>query len=543
MGRIASIWASWYHLPDPTILAEELGAMRPDQLLTAFELAAAAADRVASAEPWLAAAKEAVQASWSSPRPALRIWRLAAAATMGRSVLTEQTIAARPVADAIETAQARARALDAAAEARAISDPALTGGMDIVSSPITLVEPGSVSRARIALVRELREQLQAMLDQLDDDLMRLVVALHQDPRDGVELLELAQSPPGIPPKAPSPDAVVDAADRAALAADLESDNPYRRLFAANVQAALDSAAAGGGQVSLLLYDPDHPQQQGGAAIGVGSVADADHVALLVPGVANSPGDMTELLAGAQQIRVDAQALAPDQHTAVVAWLGYDVPVSWPHDAAPANLISVAQDLLLGTNALDAKFGGIALAGFATQLRRMLPDSATLTLVGHSYGSAVVSEAARFSIPVDDVVLLAAPGAGLDASTADDYAAVSPEHVYALSFDGDPVTQSTTDFLASLVAPLGLPMRGEPFGPDPAAAAFGAQVIDAPSTVPDIQVGNLGGGLPGAIAGLVATKTAGLKKHGLGNYLAGPAGLAVAGVVVSRYSSVPTRKGK
>ncbi len=541
MGRIVSVWATWYHLPDPAATAEEFHAMSPGQLLTASTRSKTAADRIAEAEPWMAAAVQELLTSWSSSQAAIRLRLLELAAEQGRSVCLAQVTAARTAADAIEAAQAKARTLDDDAEARAATDPSLSSDVDVVNCPITVFEPESVSWARTALVHELSGQLTGLLTGIDTGLARLTAALHQDPRDGMELLGGARV--GIPPKAPGLDAAVDAADRAALAADLASADPYRRLFAADVQAALDSAAAGGDQVSLLLYDPDHPQRQGGAAIGVGSVADADHIALLVPGVANSPGDMTELLAGAQQIRVDAQALAPDEHTAVVVWLGYDIPASWPHDAAPPMLTSVVQDLLLGTNALGAKFGGIALAGFATQLRGMLPDSATLTLVGHSYGSTVVSEAAQFRIPVDDVVLLAAPGAGLDASTADDYAAVSPEHVYALSFDGDPVTQSTTDLLASLVAPMGLPMRGEPFGPDPAAAAFGAQVIDAPSTVPDIQVGNLGGGLPGAIAGLVATKAAGLKQHPMNNYLASAAGIAVAGVVVSRYSSVPTRKGR
>lgn len=538
MGRIVSAWAEWYRLPDPAILADELFNISVDLLKAATDRADEAAKRITAAAPLLAAAAQTLQSSWSRQGPVLRVQRIGWAATMGREVIAGQTDAARPVVAAITAAQARARTLDDAAEMQATADPTpgFTAGLTDLATAIWGMSP-IPPRFRSELVLDLHGQLQDLLNHLDDDLMHLTSALHEDPRDGVQKLELV--PLDRRPKASSPVAADDAADRAALAVDLQSGDPFRRLFAARVQVALDAAAAGGEQVNLLLYDPDHPQRQGGAAIGLGPVAGADHVALLVPGVANSPGDMTELLAGAQQIRTDAQALAPDEHTAAVVWLGYDVPVSWPHDAAWPMPVAALQDSLRATNALDAIPGGIALAGFANQLRSMLPRSATLTAIGHSYGATVVSEAANHAMSVDDIVLLAAPGAGWDASTAHDYAAVSPDHVYSLSFDGDPVTQPTTDLLASLVSPMGFQLLGGPFGPDPAATEFGAQVIDAHSTEPDLGSLNL----PRAIGGLDVTHVPNLKQHDLDNYLAGAAGLAVAGVVVSRYSSVPTRKGR
>ena len=61
--------------------------------------------------------------------------------------------------------------------------------------------------------------------------------------------------------------------------------------------------------------------------------------------------------------------------------------------------------------------------------------------------------------VDDIVLLASPGAGYGVHTADDYPAVPADHVYALAFPADPVPNSLTDVLAGVIGVAGAPVGG------------------------------------------------------------------------------------
>lgn len=145
---------------------------------------------------------------------------------------------------------------------------------------------------------------------------------------------------------------------------------------------------------LLACDPP-----GGVRIveALGDLADAEHVAVLVPGNGHHQGNyFTERgpvapRARGQLLLRTMRDLAPDRRAAVVVWVGYH---------APPGLASAA-------SSGPAAAGAVDLA----RLTHYLPRSAHLTLVGHSYGSTVCGLALDRA-RVEDCVALGSPGMGV-----------------------------------------------------------------------------------------------------------------------------------
>lgn len=534
-------WAARYGLPDPGPIADEVLALAPTELSNRFGAVAELGRRIERAVQFGDAAIVTLAAGWSNPHPREVLQAIAVAARHGGLVVRAQSDAALRTASVMDAAQAAVRGAYRRADETIVRHDLLRG------EPLAaLVEATGgddpLRAARIAVVTALAADVTRARDDVTSAVAELNGWLAEDPREQLRAfgpqLATAQDLPGSPARS-------DRDNRAALVADLTSANPVRARFAAEVLGALshaDAAAPPGTTVQLLVYDPLHPEDQGGAAIGIGDVSTADDVAVLVPGVGNSPAVMDGAVDAADRLRAAAQAADPSASVATIAWLGYDVPLSWPHGlpSTPTRILTDSVMALGGTEALGA---GAQLALFTSGLRARMSPSARLTLVGHSYGSMVVSRAATYASGIDDIVLLGAPGAGAGVHDAGDYRDLGPGHVFALSFEHDPVTTSVTDILTAVVAPPLATLSGATFGPDPAADGFGAQVIDAASAVPVMQVGGALA-MPGGLAqGLLVNAVTGADQHPLTNYLGGAAGLAVGAVVVGRYTAVSIRKGR
>lgn len=154
---------------------------------------------------------------------------------------------------------------------------------------------------------------------------------------------------------------------------------------------------------FLAFDP----RGNGRIIEVfGDLSAADRIAVLVPGVANRAdnfntglGDVRDRAPAVQaQALYDAtRAVAPGQHVAVIAWLGYDAPQGVGRDAAREEL---------------ARAGATLLDGFTKGLAILRP-LARVTVIGHSYGSVVAGLAAADLPPqVKDLVVVGSPGMGV-----------------------------------------------------------------------------------------------------------------------------------
>jgi pimeloyl-ACP methyl ester carboxylesterase len=148
---------------------------------------------------------------------------------------------------------------------------------------------------------------------------------------------------------------------------------------------------------FLAFDPSG---DGRAVEVLGDLSSATYVVVLVPGADTTLADFDRGLGGvarrapakqARTLRDAIHASHPGARVAVVAWLGYDPPEG------------------LGMAAVRrqrAADGAAALTRFVATL----PPQATVTVVGHSYGSVVMALAApAFGPRVTNLVALASPG--------------------------------------------------------------------------------------------------------------------------------------
>ncbi|AXB42598.1 alpha/beta hydrolase [Amycolatopsis albispora] len=154
---------------------------------------------------------------------------------------------------------------------------------------------------------------------------------------------------------------------------------------------------------FLLFDP----RGNGRVVQVfGDLGTADRIAVLVPGAANRADNFWTGVGGAsyrapatQAADLHRAALAdrPGARFAVIAWLGYDTPAGVGPSAARPE---------------PARAGAAALVRFTAGLAAVRPQ-ATIALLGHSYGSAVLgAAAARLPRQVTDLVAFGSPGMGV-----------------------------------------------------------------------------------------------------------------------------------
>ncbi len=196
---------------------------------------------------------------------------------------------------------------------------------------------------------------------------------------------------------------------------------------------------------LLVLDP---RGAGLAAVAVGDVDTADHVAVLVPGLEQDvKEDLDNVVWNAERLQRTADAwtgrIAPGEKVAAVAWLGYRTPT----------VLTVASPIkaLRGAPKLDGFVRGVDASREAARVFDGGRPGAHLTVVGHSYGSLTAGLSVRRATPVDDLVFIGSPGVGSWSTSA---LSVPAGHVYVGKAARDTVTYT------------------EWFGPDPATCGFG-----------------------------------------------------------------------
>jgi pimeloyl-ACP methyl ester carboxylesterase len=152
---------------------------------------------------------------------------------------------------------------------------------------------------------------------------------------------------------------------------------------------------------FLFFDP---HGDGRAAEVFGDLSSAKHIAVLVPGVGTNLdnferglGGVARRAPGVQGRTLYEQLSKRSPDTAVISWLGYDAP-----DGI---------DLAAATEG-RARAGAKALTTFVRDVLAQRPD-ASVSLIGHSYGSMVVGLAARNLPSVHDLITLGSPGLGVN----------------------------------------------------------------------------------------------------------------------------------
>ncbi|WP_307544635.1 alpha/beta hydrolase [Streptomyces sp. V3I8] len=255
----------------------------------------------------------------------------------------------------------------------------------------------------------------------------------------------AAAHPEIPAPAPARVGTVTAAtlDRA-YAANRANAAEASRMAAAHGDHGRASAVRTMADPSrhYLSFDARGP---GRAVEVLGDLAQADRVAVLVPGSDTSLDTYERFRAGALALHRKLGTRA-----AVVAWLGYETPGT------------ISPDVLTTTRAEQAAPG---LHAFTARLRA-LNAQVRITLLCHSYGTAVGARAAN-GRGVTDLVLFGSPGTG--AGSAADLR--TKARVWA--------GRGADDWIADVPhARAGLFGTTVGFGTDPVSEAFGARVFAA-----------------------------------------------------------------
>lgn len=189
---------------------------------------------------------------------------------------------------------------------------------------------------------------------------------------------------------------------------------------------------------LLLIDGTG---DGRAVIAVGNPDHAAHTAVFVPGVGTDLRDINGDLNRALLLRQSADVvIGRGDDISVVYWLDYNPPNS----------------PLLGGQESPARDGGAALLPFVDGLRAThTTGDQHVTVVGHSYGTTVVAEAAKTGqLRVDDFIAVGSPGLRTDHVSE---LSLPPGHVWVGLASDDPI-RLAPDFV---------------HGPDPANPAYGA----------------------------------------------------------------------
>ena len=171
--------------------------------------------------------------------------------------------------------------------------------------------------------------------------------------------------------------------------DMAARGAFEALNSSNALATppqLTSTVPAAGPITITRVESPR-----GPVVTIGDVEHADRVITVVSGVGSSSADgVKQSTAWAE--KTVREALTRGENVAVVAWHGYPAPPTVPAGATPDVAIAAAPDL----------------RAHQQSLRRINP-TAHLEVVGYSYGSSVVGQAAQGDLEADSIELWGSPG--------------------------------------------------------------------------------------------------------------------------------------
>ncbi|THV26792.1 alpha/beta hydrolase [Glycomyces paridis] len=174
----------------------------------------------------------------------------------------------------------------------------------------------------------------------------------------------------------------------------------------------------GKDVYLLDYSLEGDGQ---AVVSIGNPDTADNTAVHVPGTYSELSNFGTQMNRADTMYEDALKAAPDEETAVIAWLGYDAPDSVPQASNPQQAHDATGDLSSFMYGLEASHQG--------------GDSHT-SVMGHSYGSTVAGDTVRtYEGVADELITVASPGTS--ANSVEELN-IDEDHVWSTTAEGDAI---------------------------------------------------------------------------------------------------------
>lgn len=206
------------------------------------------------------------------------------------------------------------------------------------------------------------------------------------------------------------------------------DDATRYTNAVKVEQALETDSNRTGAPTFLqVYQPTRFDGQGRAAIAIGNPDKSANTTVVVPGTSHSVTEGWLSADDATNLFNEASRADPTHATSVVAWMGYNAPDS-------------LTDPQVGQTSL-AHEGGALLAADVNGLNATHgPGSSHMTVIGHSYGSTTVADAAAgYGMHTNDAVLIGCPGTDM-ARNAGDFHLAPGGHVFVGAASTDPITQ-------------------------------------------------------------------------------------------------------
>jgi pimeloyl-ACP methyl ester carboxylesterase len=234
-----------------------------------------------------------------------------------------------------------------------------------------------------------------------------------------------------------------------------SDKAARLFFAERKiegLAAVERALAAHPDAKLLLLDMNSGER-GRAAIAIGDPDTAEHLSITTPGINSSPGQtLTGMVDEAAKLKSEGETILRTQGSpgsvASIAWIGYDPPqFKWQGSNPGPGWADELKGLFELSQDTRARRGSESFARFCQGLAavwRPAPDSSAMrpdiTVLGHSYGSLVVSLALQ-QLPrgvVDNAVFYGSPGIDMTETGNAGQLGLGPGHAFVLQSDDDPI---------------------------------------------------------------------------------------------------------
>ncbi|BBX85540.1 alpha/beta hydrolase [Mycolicibacterium aubagnense] len=218
------------------------------------------------------------------------------------------------------------------------------------------------------------------------------------------------------------------------------------------------------EIFLVKYDPEAFGGKGSAAIALGNPDTAKNTTVMVSGFTTSVAGDTMADGSAVNMYNEANKADPGSSTAVLQWMGYDAP------GLDARGVGVAEPFMArdGAQILAADVNALAVTHEGAHSHT--------TVIGHSYGSTTVADAAAgYGMRADDVVLVGCPGTDL-AKSAADFHLPPGGHLYVGAASSDPVTNFGQEHIN---------VPGVGLGADPAMDGYGSTRFHA--EVPGVSI--------------------------------------------------------
>lgn len=207
-----------------------------------------------------------------------------------------------------------------------------------------------------------------------------------------------------------------------VSADLLDKQEYLQIRLADLEAIRDQVQGNAG-ATLLVLEPGNLGDNVRAAIAIGDVDNAQHVATLVPGMGTNCRENGWLnVEFAKNLKWAAENFggAEAGSVATIAWMGYD---------APPDITKTLNPSVMSIDKAEA--GAEKLNGFVTGIHSWRSERGLdvhQSIIPHSYGSTTAGIAMRDigKGVVDDLVYTGSPGAGVSSVGT---LGVDPEHTW------------------------------------------------------------------------------------------------------------------